>query len=259
VIEGGWTINARRIPEAFSADTGAVLVSHLHGALLDMNWIAEICREANIPLVEDACQVPGATVCGKPAGTHGDAGVFSFGGSKLLTAGRGGAVVTDRDDVNQRMAIAADRGNDAFPLSALQAAALLPQLDMLNEFNARRLQNARRLRQSLQSSRLFQVLDEEWNEVNRPSFYKFPLLVRDGHERTAILAALQGEGIPADIGFLGFARRAPRRCQAIGDLCNSVRAARQLILLHHPLLLGDDRLIDQVLKGFAKIETGFSV
>ncbi len=258
VVAGGWTIDASRITDAISSQTSALLVSHLHGELLDMPVIAAQCREANIALVEDACQVPGATVGGRQAGTHGDAGVFSFGGSKLLTAGRGGAVVTDRDDVLQRIRIAADRGNDAYPLSALQAAALVPQFDHLDELNRHRWSNARRISESLRESTVFRALRigecaTDSNAHSFPVFYKFPLLLAESIDRQAVVTALQAEGMAADAGFRGFALRAPRRCRVAGSLEQSRIAANRTVLVHHPLLLGDDTLISEAINALEKV------
>ena len=90
-------------------------------------------------MVEDAAQAPGATVQSRRAGAWGHVGVLSFGGSKLLTAGRGGALLTGRADVHQRLRLLLHRaGNVLYPLSELQAAVLPPQLDRLDERNARR-------------------------------------------------------------------------------------------------------------------------
>ncbi len=86
-----WCLAPERIAAAQSPATRAVIVSHLHGGLADMQQLTDVARRFNLGVVEDACQAPGATVQGRPAGTWGDVGVLSFGGSKLLTAGRGGA------------------------------------------------------------------------------------------------------------------------------------------------------------------------
>ena len=61
--------------------------------------------------------------------------MLSFGGSKLLAAGRGGAMMTRDAEVHQRAKIFCQRGNHAFPLSELQAAVLVPQLESLDERN----------------------------------------------------------------------------------------------------------------------------
>jgi dTDP-4-amino-4,6-dideoxygalactose transaminase len=75
-------------------NTGAVMVTHLHGLSCDIEAIAAICKARRVPLIEDAAQSFGARVHGKAVGTFGDAGVFSFGLYKNVTAFYGGAVVT---------------------------------------------------------------------------------------------------------------------------------------------------------------------
>ena len=124
--------------EKSSSKVRAVVISHLHGGLAPMQKITDLARRQKWAVVEDACQAPGASVDGQPAGSWGDVGVLSFGGSKLLTAGRGGALLTNQQSVMQRAKIFAERGNNAFPLSELQAAVLGPQLSKLASRNQKR-------------------------------------------------------------------------------------------------------------------------
>src|SRR5262249_56150603 len=87
------------------------------------------CAARGVVGGEDAAQCPGATVQGRPAGAWGDVGVLSFGGSKLLSAGRGGALLTRRADVAQRARLVLGRGHDLVaPPSGLHAAVVLPPL-----------------------------------------------------------------------------------------------------------------------------------
>lgn len=89
------TTNVRpdTIERLIDGQTGAVLVTHLHGLACDIEPIASRCKALNIPLIEDAAQAFGATVGGTRVGTFGDAGVFSFGMYKNITGFYGGAVV----------------------------------------------------------------------------------------------------------------------------------------------------------------------
>jgi hypothetical protein len=64
---------------------------------------------------------------------------------------------------------------------------------------------------------------------------------------------MQAEGLPADEGFRGFLRRAPRRCREAGSLEHSSLAATQTVLLHHPLLEGSDALIDEAAEALCKV------
>ena len=174
-----------------------------------------------------------------------------------MTCGRGGAIVTDCDASLQRIRIAAERGNDAFPLSALQAAALTPQLDTLDDRHAQRLRAAKRLREALSDARIFRPLDDVWDDADSPAFFKFAIQIPGHHDREYLLQALTAEGAPVFTGFRGFGKRSKRRCEQVGPLANANIAAQNTILLHHPFLLGGEALVDQIGEAFQKIDACF--
>lgn len=96
-------ISAREVRTLVGPHTGAVMVTHLHGCACEIETIAAICREAGVPLVEDASQSFGARVGGKRLGTFGRAGVFSFGMAKNVNAFYGGLVATDDAALQARL------------------------------------------------------------------------------------------------------------------------------------------------------------
>ena len=98
-------LSVESIRQAISDKTLAVVFVHLFGIPGDINVVADICREANVLLIDDAAQALGATVEGQPLGSFGDAGVLSFGRGKNITTLHGGAAVIR----NQALAQAADR------------------------------------------------------------------------------------------------------------------------------------------------------
>lgn len=232
-----FVVSLEALEAAVSEKTAAVIVSHLHGCLAPMGEIMAWARQRGIAIVEDACQCPGATLSGKPAGSFGDVSVLSFGGSKLLTAGRGGAVLTGDERIHQRMKIAQDRGNLAYPLSQLQAAAVLPQLELLEGYHARRLRAANLLRGGLQKQAELGL--PKLTENSSPAYYKFPMTMTT-RSRDAVCEAAQSVGIPLFPGFRGFATRTSRRSRAVGELTHSKRYAAQTALLHHSALLLED-------------------
>ena len=87
-------ISADEIERAVDEETGAVLVTHLHGLSCDIERISRICRERGIPLVEDAAQAFGTRMNNRSVGTFGDARIFSFGMYKNLSSFFGGMLVT---------------------------------------------------------------------------------------------------------------------------------------------------------------------
>ncbi|HEX4149179.1 MAG TPA: DegT/DnrJ/EryC1/StrS aminotransferase family protein, partial [Pirellulales bacterium] len=122
VAPDSWNLDLEKLKNVAGGNIRAVIASHLHGGLVNMPALMTLAGERGWLVVEDACQVPGAVVCGRPAGSWGDVAALSFGGSKLLSAGRGGALLTQRADAAQRAKIFCEQGNHAFPLSELQAA-----------------------------------------------------------------------------------------------------------------------------------------
>ncbi len=267
VVKDGWVIDANGVEEALSDQTSAIIVSHLHGQIADIHSIRQIIdrhnakTEKKISIVEDACQVPGATLRGTPLGSLGDVAALSFGGSKLLSAGRGGAVLTNSADIHQRAKIYAQRGNESFPLSQLQAAVLTPQLATLGTMNETRNRNAQNLIRntvefdSLSCLTQLESCTTEDRELTT-AFYKLPWLLRDrprGWPRVDFIAALNAEGLQVGEGFRGFLRRSPRRCRKVGTLVQSQIAAQQTVLLSHPILLQPESVIVQAAQAIEKI------
>jgi perosamine synthetase len=266
-IENSWSLDVSQIPLAVSPQTKAVIASHLHGSLVDMQNLMTIAQDHGLSVVEDACQASGALVQGKSAGSWGDVGVHSFGGRKLLTAGRGGAIVTRREDVLQRIKIFSERGNQAFPLSELQAAVLLPQMPKLAARNEVRWQSVQRLIKAVRGQSVFQPVPQpQGGDI--PAFYKLGWLLEpslrastdpDAEQiRLTFVHVLQQRGLPFDTGFRGFARRTTQRCRVVGDLPNARKAANSTLLMHHPVLLQPPEVIDQIAAVLWEVAETFS-
>jgi dTDP-4-amino-4,6-dideoxygalactose transaminase len=251
-----WSMSAERIENAISSTTRAILVSHLHGGNADMRKLCALASKRGLRVLEDACQVPGAIVQGRPAGTWGDVGVLSFGGSKLLTAGRGGAIVTAHEDVFQRIKIYCERGNHAFPLSELQAAVLAPQIGKLDTHNATR---QARVKQLLSACQEIPALSPVALPASgdQASYYKVAWRFDPDHcggwHRAQFVDAMQAEGVAIDVGFRGFLRRSGRRCRKPYHLEYAQKAVDQTVLLHHPVLLENAETINRVRQAISKV------
>lgn len=266
VRRNGWTLDPNEVQAAFRlrstskneskierSKIKAIIASHLHGDMADMKTLRAIADEHDCSLIEDCCQTPGAIVQGQLAGCWGDVSVLSFGGSKLLTAGRGGAVLCDDDRVAQRMTIFRERGNDAFAMSELQAAVLPPQIAKLAERNKIRQQRVAQLLAACDSATDFELLVPAVSCT--PAYYKLAFRLKsNGPPREHFIATMQREGIAIDAGFRGFVKRPKSRCRKIGSLPQSRVAAEQTLLLHHPILLEDEETITKLAKAIMKFE-----
>ena len=246
-----WQLDVAQLEAAVSERTRCVIASHLHGGLVDLPQLCAWCQARGVSLLEDACQASGAYVAGCAAGSGGDVGVLSFGGSKLLSAGRGGAVVTDRDDIAQRIRLYQQRGNEAYPLSEMQAAVLVPQVAALPERHRRRAVAVAALCLELQRRGLVLFRSETAAGCD-PAYYKLGLkydpAAFGGLTRDRFAAALRAEGIAIDPGLRGLHRiHARSRFRAAGPFPHADAADAGILTLHHPVLLeGGDALTEML-------------
>jgi perosamine synthetase len=240
---------------AFTPLTKAVICSHLHGGIVNVPAARAVCAARGIGVVEDAAQAPGATAFGAPSGTLGDAGTLSFGGSKLLTAGRGGALLFRDAGLYQRAKTWLHRGVQAWaPLSELQAAALRPQLRALAARTGWRAERARELVEQLPPG-LAPFAQPHASCV--PAFYKLGFIYNSaafGLSRDLFVKAVRAEGVAFDAGFRALhVGRSPSRFRAVGALPHASRAHETCVMLHHPVLGLSQADARQVAEAIAKV------
>jgi perosamine synthetase len=257
VAPDDWNLDLASVAEAFGPAVRAVIASHLHGGLIPMRELIALAAAHGVAVIEDAAQAPGAMVQGRRAGAWGDIGVLSFGGSKLLSAGRGGALLTGRPDLYQRLRLTLHRaGNQLYPLSELQAVVLAPQLDRLDERNRRRRQAVALLADHLREVPGLHLFRPRLTD-GEPCYYKVGFQFdaeRFGLARARFTAAMRAEGIAMDSGFHALhVGRSPDRFRRVGSLAEAERAHAGAVVLHHPILLADDTAIRQVAEAVWKV------
>ena len=158
-------LTAEIVEAALTERTRCVVPVHLYGRSVEMEPLLELCRSRGLKVVEDACQAHGSRYRGRPAGTHGDAGCFSFYPTKNLGAwGDGGAVVTADPELATRIRLMRSHGEGTrhhhempagtHRLHSLQAAILGVKLKRLDEWNENRRQAGAKLRDALAGSDL---------------------------------------------------------------------------------------------------------
>ncbi len=153
-------IDAAKIAAALTPATKLLLPVHIAGTPCDLDAVLKISRARNVPLIEDACQAPLAEWRGKPVGTQGIGGCFSFQASKNLTSGEGGAVLTNDEAFANLCYNHHTPGNGKpgpmsgrsanFRLTEFQGALLLAQMTRLEDQAKLRDTNAARLTSLLQ-------------------------------------------------------------------------------------------------------------
>ena len=108
------TLDPADVEKKLSAHTKAVMPVHIQGFPADLDGLKKLSEKYGFRILEDACQADGGMYHGKHLGTIGDAGAFSFNYFKVITAGEGGALVTDDRTIYERALIYHDASAVAF-------------------------------------------------------------------------------------------------------------------------------------------------
>lgn len=148
-----WCMDAQSMEAAITPRTKAIIPVELYGNMPDWDAILAIAGSHGIPVIEDAAEALGSAFQGRRAGSLGRTGVFSFHGSKTLTTGEGGMLVTSDQALYERVLTLRDHGRPPgdrmfyntevaykYKMSAFQAAFGLAQIERVEELIARKIE-----------------------------------------------------------------------------------------------------------------------
>ncbi|MCC1484237.1 DegT/DnrJ/EryC1/StrS family aminotransferase [Winogradskyella immobilis] len=164
-IDSTLALDPKAVESAITEKTKAVMVVQMCGSMGDMVALQNVCNKHNLLLIEDACQAIGGLYNGKPLGSIGDLGCFSFDFVKTITCGEGGAVITNNETYYTNADHYSDHGHDHvgndrgaethpflgynFRISELHAAVGLAQVKRLPEFLGIQKRNFSIIREAL--------------------------------------------------------------------------------------------------------------
>ena len=156
-----YTINPDSIESLITENTKAVLPVQLYGQSSNMEKINEIAEKHALIVVEDAAQAHGATCRGQKVGSMGDMSCFSFYPTKNMTTSEGGIITTDDEDLADNARMFRAHGSSTkyyhnaigynFRMTDISAAIGLAQMDKIDAFNDKRIENAAYLNEGLKN------------------------------------------------------------------------------------------------------------
>ncbi len=217
---GDLTISPGDIEQRITSKTKAIQVVHIGGYACNMLAILEIARRHNLVVIEDCAHAPGAYLNGQHLGTWGDVGCFSFFSNKNLSTGEGGMLVTNRDDVAEKVRLIRSHGMTSltwdrhhghaytydvvelgynFRIDEIRSALGLAQIKKLAAGNARRKQITERYWQGLQD---IPGVDLPFCDTpGQSSYHIFPMLLPEGVERIPFIDKLRAVGVQTSIHY----------------------------------------------------------
>lgn len=213
------SIDIGKIEEAINENTVAIIPVDYGGIPADMNAINAIAKKHNLYVVHDTAQSIGSEYYGKKVGSIADVSTFSFHGTKNLTTGEGGALVTNDDEIAARVKILREKGTDKYSFltdnqtrgyyeyvdigmsyvqSNINGAMGITQLRKLDKMNARRKEIAE------QYIKEFQKIDGvdflRITEGAEHNWHLFGILVPP-EDKYWILDALRAEGVMSNVHY----------------------------------------------------------
>lgn len=277
-----FNIDPASVRSAIGPRTRAIVPVHFAGMPAAMDAIDEIARAHGLAVIEDAAHAHGAAWRGRPAGSLGHLGCFSFQSSKNLTCGEGGIIVTNDDGLAAACRSMHNCGrlpggvwyehhviSGNYRLGEFQGAVLNAQLDRLEEQTRTRDANGQSLAARLSAIPGIHP-QARTSDCTRHSYHLLMLrLDADafGAQRDAVVAALQAEGIPCSSGYgfpvhrqplfqnKAFGPFLPGRAASLDYTAvscpNAERLCGESIWLGQSLLLADD--IDDIVRAFDKV------
>ena len=185
---------------AITPRTRAILTVHYGGYPSDMDRLTEIARRHGLLLIEDCAHAHASEWRGRRVGGIGDAGAFSFQMSKTLTAGEGGMMITDCEEI---AALRYLHPRSA-PMTGLQAALLRAQLKRLPGQTEVRHETGAYLAGGLEEIGGVRPLRRD-PRITKRGYYYFIIRYDAGHfqgvSRSLFIQALRAEGVPAEAGY----------------------------------------------------------
>lgn len=209
VIPETCQIDPEDVERKITERTRGVLVVHYAGYPVDMTRIKEVAERHGLFILEDSAHAQGTEWEGRKVGAIGDVGTFSFQGSKSLTCGEGGAIVTDRQDVYEACwayhhigrGLSAEKYEHEtvgpnLRLSELQGAILRTQLEKLQAQTEQRMATAVRLSEGLKDIPGVEPLKED-ERITQRGYYFYVLRLDEqtwGVKKDTFIRAFNAEG-----------------------------------------------------------------
>jgi len=223
---GTWGIDPADARRKITPRTRAILPVHLYGRPADLAALLALAAEHGLDVVEDAAEAHGARYHGRPVGSFGRFGAFSFYGNKIFTTGEGGALVTDDPRLAARARLLRDHAMDAerryyhpevgfnYRMTNIEAALGCSQLEHAAEILARRRAIAAAYDARLAGLRGLTAPAARPGEESVCWMYSVLVEPGFGLDRDAVCAGLRARGIDSRPFFIPLHAMPPYRTDA---------------------------------------------
>ncbi len=256
-----WCMDIDQVKAKITPKTKAIMPVHMYGHPVDMDPVMELAEKHKLYVIEDAAEVHGAEYKGRKCGNIGHINCFSFYANKIITTGEGGMVVTNDDDLAERVRLHRnlcfkegrrfyhEELGENYRMTNLQAAVGVAQLERIEEFVEIKRRNGAQYNGHLADIGPIQIPVEKAWAKNVYWMYGIVLDESTGHNAESFAAKLKNKKIGTRPFFLGMHEQPvfhkmglfKNESYPVAD-----RLARQGLYLPSGLTLTDDQINEVV-------------
>ena len=252
------------IESLITAHTRAIIVVHYAGYPCDMEAILSIAKQHNLFVIEDAAHAVGSELDGRPLGTWGDVGCFSFFSNKNMTTGEGGMLTTNNDDLAQKLNRLRSHGMTSltwdrhkghaysydvvdlgynYRIDEIRAAIGLVQLSKVERNNERRRSLTQVYRDALQELTP-QIAVPFESHIGKTSAHIMPILLPKETMRKEFIDSMKENGIQTSIHYPPIHTFTAYKDKMVWDLpVTEDVAKREITLPLYPAMSNDDVIV----------------
>lgn len=215
ILPESWCIDPSKAEAAITPRTKAIIAVHLYGNLCEMDDLLEIGTRHGIPVIEDAAEAVGSVYRGRRAGSMGLFGTFSFHGTKTMTTGEGGMLVTQDPELYERVLTLSNHGRARtqskqfwpdmagfkYKMSNIQAAIGCAQLERIDELTLRKREILASYRDRLADLPGLMLNPEPAGTINGAWMPTVVFPERSGVNKSQLLRAFEKADIDARVFF----------------------------------------------------------
>ena len=270
ILSDSWCIDPEAIEAAINPRTKAIIAVHLYGNPCDLKNLFSLGEKYNIPVIEDAAEALGTIYHGNRAGSMGKFGCFSFHGTKTITTGEGGMLVTNDVDIFEKALTLSNHGRSKtqskqfwsdmigfkYKISNVQAAIGCAQMERIDELIKRKREIMIYYKNVLNELGGISCNPEPEGTVNG---FWMPTVVFDvdtGIKREDLLEAFRSKQIDARVFFYPLSSNPIFNCDDQNPNAADIASRAINLPSFHDMQLDDQNRVLEVIQKLLRVRNG---
>lgn len=257
-----WCICPKAVEKAITPKTRAILAVHLYGNPCEMGKLLSIGQKYQIPVIEDAAEAVGSMYRGQRVGGIGEFGVYSFHGTKTMTCGEGGMLVTNNQHIYEKAMVLNNHGRGLnekkqfwsesigykYKISNIQAAIGCAQIERVDELVSRKIEILTNYKELFKDISELRLNEEQSGNVNGAWMVNAEFSKQSGVTRGKAINSLKENGIDGRVFFYPLSSMDMFEDRKENTNAWDISGRSVNLPSYHDMTLNDQQLVADIIK-----------